>query len=106
MVSREKVSDLITTPLFSTLKAKITITKGFFDHFLAKKQKFRTMSTFSPHVHLVGNFPPTRKPILSIVLLDQNFNANDVDIMVFEPSALFPTAAVVWGKFWGLKKCQ
>ena len=26
----------------------------------------------------------------SINLLDQNFNANDVDIMVFEPSVLFP----------------
>ena len=30
----------------------------------------------------------------SISLLDQNFNANDVDIMVFEPSVLFPPAAV------------
>ena len=26
----------------------------------------------------------------SIILLDQTFNANDVDIMVFEPSVLFP----------------
>ena len=26
----------------------------------------------------------------SNILLDQNFNANDVDIMVFEPSVLFP----------------
>ena len=26
----------------------------------------------------------------SISLLDQNFNANDVDIMVFEPSVLSP----------------
>ena len=25
----------------------------------------------------------------SIILLDQTFSANDVDIMVFEPSALF-----------------
>ena len=25
----------------------------------------------------------------SIVLMDQNFNGNDVDIMVFEPSVLF-----------------
>ena len=56
------------------------------------------MSTISPQVHLVGNFSPTRKHILSIILLDQNFNANDVDIMVFEPSALLPTAAVVWGR--------
>ena len=24
----------------------------------------------------------------SIILLDQNFNANDVDIMVFEPSVI------------------
>ena len=32
----------------------------------------------------------------SIILLDQNFNANDVDIMVFEPCVLFPSAAV-WG---------
>ena len=31
-----------------------------------------------------------------IILLDQNFNANYVDIMVFEPSVLFPPAAV-WG---------
>ena len=28
----------------------------------------------------------------SIIILDQNFNANDVDIMVFEPSVLFPPA--------------
>ena len=28
----------------------------------------------------------------SINLLDQNFNANYVDIMVFEPSVLFPPA--------------
>ena len=27
----------------------------------------------------------------SITLLDQNFNANDVDIMVFEPCVLFST---------------
>ena len=33
----------------------------------------------------------------SIIILDQNFNANYVDIMVFEPSVLFPPAAV-WGK--------
>ena len=33
----------------------------------------------------------------SIILLDQNFNANDVDIMVFEPSVLFLPAAV-WGE--------
>ena len=33
----------------------------------------------------------------SIILLDQSFNANDVDIMVFEPSVLFPLAAV-WGE--------
>ena len=26
----------------------------------------------------------------SIILSDQNFSANDVDIMVFEPSVLFP----------------
>ena len=26
----------------------------------------------------------------SIILLNQNFNANDVDIMVFEPSVLLP----------------
>ena len=32
----------------------------------------------------------------SIIILDQNFNANYVDIMVFEPSVLFPPAAV-WG---------
>ena len=32
----------------------------------------------------------------SIILLDQTFNAPDVDIMVFEPSVLFPPAAV-WG---------
>ena len=30
----------------------------------------------------------------SISLLDQNFNANDVDIMVFEPSVLFLPATV------------
>ena len=33
----------------------------------------------------------------SIILLHQNFNANDVDIMVFEPSVLFPPAAVGGG---------
>ena len=27
----------------------------------------------------------------SIIILDQNFNANYVDIMVFEPSVLFPS---------------
>ena len=32
----------------------------------------------------------------SIILLDQTFNANDVDIMVFEPFVLLPPAAV-WG---------
>ena len=32
----------------------------------------------------------------SIIRLDQNFNANYVDTMVFEPSVLFPPAAV-WG---------
>ena len=32
----------------------------------------------------------------SIIVLDQTFNANYVDIMVFEPSVLFPPAAV-WG---------
>ena len=31
----------------------------------------------------------------SIILLDQNFSANDVDIMVFEPSVLFPSPAVL-----------
>ena len=33
----------------------------------------------------------------SIIILDQNFNANYVDIMVFEPSVLFPPPAAVWG---------
>ena len=33
----------------------------------------------------------------SIILLDQNFNANSVDIMVFEPSVLFPPAEVGGG---------
>ena len=32
----------------------------------------------------------------SIIILDQNVNANHVDTRVFEPSALFPPAAV-WG---------
>ena len=32
----------------------------------------------------------------SITLLDQNSNANDVDIMVFEPSVLLIPGAV-WG---------
>ena len=32
----------------------------------------------------------------SIIIVDQKFNANYVDIMVFEPSVLFPPAAV-WG---------
>ena len=32
----------------------------------------------------------------SITLLDQNFSANDVNIMVFEPSVLF-LPAEVWG---------
>ena len=37
----------------------------------------------------------------SNILLDQNFNANDVDIMVFEPSVfspILPLPAAVWGK--------
>ena len=33
---------------------------------------------------------------ISIMLLDQNSNANDVDIMVFETSVLFPPP-VFWG---------
>ena len=33
----------------------------------------------------------------SIILLDQNFNANDVDIILFEASLLFSPAAV-WGR--------
>ena len=33
----------------------------------------------------------------SINVLDQTFNANYVDIMVFEPSVLFPPAAVGGG---------
>ena len=33
----------------------------------------------------------------SIILLNQSFNANDVDIMVFAPCVLFPPAAA-WGK--------
>ena len=32
----------------------------------------------------------------SIILLDQNSNANDVDAMAFEPCVLF-TPAAVWG---------
>ena len=36
----------------------------------------------------------------SIILLDQNFNANYVDIMAFESSVLFPPAAV-----WGVGVC-
>ena len=32
----------------------------------------------------------------SITLLDQNFNANDVDIMVYETCVLFPLP-----QFWG-----
>ena len=41
----------------------------------------------------------------SIILLDQNFNANYVDIMVFEPSVLFPPATV-WGvgDRWGARQ--
>ena len=39
----------------------------------------------------------------SIILLDQNFSANDVDIMVFEPSVLFPPSpAAVWGEIDGM----
>ena len=30
------------------------------------------------------------------IFIDQNFNANDVDIMVFVPSVLFPPVAA-WG---------
>ena len=33
----------------------------------------------------------------SIILLDQIFNGNDVDIMVFEPCVLFPPPAAVGG---------
>ena len=33
----------------------------------------------------------------SIVLLDQNFNANDVDIMVFKPCVLFPPCGRLGG---------
>ena len=31
----------------------------------------------------------------SIILLDRNFNANDVDIMVFEPVSYFPPVAAL-----------
>ena len=34
----------------------------------------------------------------SIILLDQNSDANNADIMVLEPSVLFPPPAAVW---WG-----
>ena len=33
----------------------------------------------------------------SIILLDQKFNANGVDIMVFEPSLLFPPCRSLGG---------
>ena len=36
----------------------------------------------------------------SSVLLDQNFNANDVDLMVFEPSVLFPPPQFGGGGRW------
>ena len=39
----------------------------------------------------------------SIILLDQNFNGNDVDIMVFEPCFFFPAAFLGEGGYflWG-----
>ena len=69
MVLREKVSDLITTPpntpclspeheVVSTLKAKITITKGFFDNFLTKKAKIPDHVNYFPlRYTLLGIFP-------------------------------------------------
>ena len=36
----------------------------------------------------------------SIILLDQNFNANDIDIMVFEPSVLFSLSPGLGGDRW------
>ena len=49
---------------------------------------------------------------ISIILLDQTSNANDVDIMVFGPSVLFPPLpARVWGeysaaqKYWNATNC-
>ena len=41
----------------------------------------------------------------SIILLDQNFNANDVDIMAFEPSVLSPPPAAVWGGIDDMVQC-
>ena len=35
----------------------------------------------------------------SIILLDQNSNANDVDILVFEPCDLFPTYGCLGGGY-------
>ena len=54
---------------------------------------------YSPQVHLVGNYPHPKKTkahfLKNISLIreycmnsSQDFNANDVDIMVFEPSVL------------------
>ena len=41
----------------------------------------------------------------SIIILDQNFNANYVDIMVFKPSVLLPPPRRSWGgglKTWSI----
>ena len=39
----------------------------------------------------------------SILLFDQNFNANDVDIMAFEPCVLFPTQGTRLGGGGGIE---
>ena len=48
------------------------------------------MSNFQLTVNVMDRIMST-----SIILLDENFNAHDVDIIVFEPSVLSPAA--VWG---------
>ena len=47
------------------------------------------MINLQPSVNVMDRIMST-----SNILLDQNVNANDVDIMVFEPSVLFSPAAV------------
>ena len=52
------------------------------------------MINLQPSVNVLDRIMST-----SNILLDQNVNANDVDIMVFEPSVLFSPAAVRGGGF-------
>ena len=48
------------------------------------------LSAIKSNEQLLTDIVMNRIMSTSIILLDQTFNANDVEIMIFEPSVLFP----------------